>query len=195
MISKKIGNLINQIDQDVSSLALLGAINAAERTVKELQQEGPSWTGRFSNSWQITGPQGQQVKGNGQPGEPRLVKFPKAPFTGPQALRVIGRTATTKNKVVFKVSNFSPWASYASDLVEGKFAPRTPEPETQLGKSKWERSGQSRPKGLGFRYQIYGGGAGEASRTAEENWLTSYINGGKLDKAIEIEMDGLLRKL
>jgi len=194
MLFKKIGNLFNQVDQDISSLALLGVINAAERTVKELQQEGPSWTGQFSNSWQITGPQGQQVKGDGKPGEPRPVKFMKAPFTGPQALRVLGRTATTKNKVVFKVSNFSPWAGYASDLVEGVFAPRTPEPVTQLGKSKWQKSGQSRPKAPNFRYEIYGGGAGEASRTAEKNWLTSYINGGKLDKAIEIEMDSLLRK-
>ena len=30
---------------------------------------------------------------------------------------------------------------------------------------------------------------GDASRTAKENWLTNYINGGRLDKAIQIEMD------
>ena len=60
-----IGKLFRQIDQDIASLALLGTINAAERTVRELQQEGPSWTGRFSNSWEINGPQGQTVKGDG----------------------------------------------------------------------------------------------------------------------------------
>jgi len=195
MIFKKTKDLIQRIDQDMASLALLSTIKAAERTVKELQQEGPSWTGRFSNSWEINGPQGQQVKGNGQPGEPRRVSFPKAPFTGQQALRVLGRTGLTTNKVVFKLDNFSPWAAYASDLADGKFAPRSPEPQTQLGRSKWERSGQARPKGAHRRYQTSGGGAGNASRTAKENWLTDYINGGRLDKAIQIEVDKMLRRL
>jgi hypothetical protein len=191
-----IGKMFRQIDQEIASLALLGTINAAERTVRELQQEGPSWTGRFSNSWEINGPQGQQVRGDGQPGEPRKIAFAKAPFSGPQAVRVLGRTGFTTNKVVFKIDNFSPWAAYASDLAEGVFfRPSSPEPETQLGKSKWERSGQSRPSGTSRRYQINGAGTGDASRTAKENWLTSYINGGRLDKAIEIEMDKMSRRL
>lgn len=195
MIFKKTKDLIQRLDQDMASLALLSTIKAAERTVRELQQEGPSWTGRFSNSWEINGPQGQQVKGNGEPGEPRQVSFPEAPFTGQQALRVLGRTGLTTNKVVFKIDNFSPWAAYASDLADGTFAPRSSEPQTQLGKSKWERSGQARPKGAHRRYQISGGGAGNASRTAKENWLTDYINGGRLDKAIRIEVDKMLRRL
>jgi len=195
MAFKGFGKMFRQIDQDVASLALLSTINAAERTVRELQQEGPSWTGRFSNSWEINGPQGQQVKGNGQPGEPRKITFAKAPFTGLQAVQVLGRTGLTTNKVVFKIDNFSPWAAYASDLAEGRFFPRSPGPETQLGKSKLEQSGQSRPRGAHRRYQIYGGGSGNASRTAKENWLTNYVNGGRLDKSIQIEVDEMSRRL
>ena len=59
MVFKDIGKMFQKIDQDVASLALLGAIKSAERAVSELQQEGPSWTGKFSNSWEINGPQGQ----------------------------------------------------------------------------------------------------------------------------------------
>ena len=195
MAFKDIGKMFQKIDQDVASLALLGAIKSAERAVSELQQEGPSWTGKFSNSWEINGPQGQQVKGNGQPGEPRRVVFQEAPFSGPQALRVLVRTGVTTRKAVFKIDNFSPWAAYASDLAEGQFAPRTSEPQTQLGKSKWERSGQARPSGSSYRYQTSGGEEGDASRTAKKNWLTSYINGGRLDKAIEIEVDKMARRL
>tara|TARA_R100001510_G_scaffold18817_1_gene16303 strand:- start:3928 stop:4527 length:600 start_codon:yes stop_codon:yes gene_type:complete len=195
MVFKGFGKMFRQIDQDMASLALLSTINAAERTVRELQQEGPSWTGRFSNSWEINGPQGQQAKGDGQPGEPRKITFAKAPFTGPQAVQVLGRTGFTTNKVVFKIDNFSPWAAYASDLADGQFFPRSPGPETQLGKSKLEQSGQSRPKGTHRRYQIYEGGSGSASRTAKENWLTNYVNGGRLDKSIQIEVDKMSRRL
>ncbi|BAQ93174.1 hypothetical protein [uncultured Mediterranean phage uvMED] len=192
---KKIGDMFNQIDQEVASAALLGTIKAAEKTVKELQQEGPSWTGQFSNSWQITGPQGQQVKGDGQPGEPRPVKFMTAPFTGQQAAKTLFRTTVTTNKVVFTVSNFSPWAGEATDLRESRFYRPTPEPETRLGLSKWERSGQRRPSKRHPRYQIFGGGSGDASRTAPQDWFTKYVTGGRLDKSVTVEMDNMLRRL
>lgn len=195
MIFKKTKDLIQRLDQDAASLALLSTIKAAERTVKELQQEGPSWTGRFSNSWQITGPQGQQVKGDGNPGEPRAVKFMTAPFTGPQAARVLFRTTATTNKVVFTVSNYSRWAGYATDLVDGRFYRPTEQPQTQLGLSKWELSGQRRPGSLHRRYQINGGGSGDASRTAQEDWFAKYVTGGRLDKSVSIEVNNMLRRL
>ena len=195
MIFKDIGKMFRQIDQDVSSAALIGAIKAAEKTVQELQQEGPSWTGKFSNSWQIEGPQGQKVKGDGQPGEPRPVKFPTAPFTGPQALRTLVRTSVTTKKVVFTISNFSPWAGEATDLRESHFYRPTERPQTQLGLSKWEQSGQKRPVEKHPRYEIFGGSEGDASRTAPKDWFTKYVTGGRLDKSVTIEMDNMLRKL
>lgn len=181
--------------RDMESLALLGAVRAAERTVRELQQEGPSWTGQFSNSWQITGPQGQTVKGNGGQGEPRPLKFMEGPFTGPQAVRTLFRTGVTTNKVVFTISNFSPWAGEATDLRESRFYRPTPEPQTQLGLSKWEQSGQRRPSRSHPRYQIFGGDTGDASRTAPKDWFTKYVTGGRLDKSVTVEMDNMLRRL
>lgn len=181
--------------RDMESLVFLGAVKSAERIVKELQEEGPSWTGRFSNSYQITGPQGQQIKGDGGRGEPRPLKFSTGPFTGPQAVSTLIRTKMTKDKVVFKISNFSQWMGYATDQEQGVFYRPTEKPETQLGLKKWEESGQNRSKKPGYRWDIYGGDAGEASRTAEKDWYTTYKNSGKLDKAVEIEMDISLRKL
>ena len=185
---------LQRFRRDMESLALLGAVRAAERTVRELQQEGPSWTGQFSNSWQITGPQGQTVKGNGGRGEPRPLKFMEGPFTGPQAVRTLFRTGVTTNKVVFTVSNFSPWAGEATDLRESRFYRPTPEPQTQLGLSKWEQSGQRRPSRWHPRYQIFGGESGDASRTASKDWFTKYVTGGRLDKSITVEMDNMLRR-
>ncbi len=186
---------LQRFRRDMESLALLGAVRAAERTVRELQQDGPSWTGKFSNSWQITGPQGQTVKGNGAPGEPRPLKFMEGPFTGPQAVRTLFRTGATTNKVVFTVSNFSPWAGEATDLIESRFYRPTPEPQTRLGLSKWERSGQRRPSRQHPRYEIFGGDTGDASRTAPKDWFTKYVTGGRLDKSITVEMDNMLRRL
>ena len=194
MAFKDIGKMFRQIDQDIASVTLLGAIKSAEKTVQELQKEGPSWTGRFSNSWEIKGPQGQQVKGDGREGEPRPVKFMTAPFTGPQALRTLVRTGLTTRKAVFTISNFSPWAGEATDLRESRFYRPTPEPQTQLGLSKWEQSGQRRPSKQHPRYDIFGGGTGDASRTAPKDWFTKYVTGGKLDRAITIEMDNMLRR-
>ena len=186
---------LQRFRRDMESLALLGAVRAAERTVRELQQEGPSWTGQFSNSWQITGPQGQTVKGNGSRGEPRPLKFMEGPFTGPQAVRTLFRTGVTTNKVVFTISNFSPWAGEATDLRESRFYRPTPEPQTQLGLSKWEQSGQRRPSRSHPRYQIFGGESGDASRTASKDWFTKYVTGGRLDKSVTVEMDNMLRRL
>jgi len=186
---------LQRFRRDMESLALLGAVRAAERTVRELQQEGPSWTGQFSNSWQITGPQGQAVKGNGGGGEPRPLKFMEGPFTGPQAVRTLFRTGVTTNKVVFTVSNFSPWAGEATDLRENRFYRPTPEPQTRLGLSKWERSGNARPSRLHPRYEIFTPSTGNASRTASQDWFTKYVTGGRLDKSVTVEMDNMLRRL
>lgn len=195
MFFKNFNKLVSQLDRDISSAVLIGAIKGAEKTIQELQQEGPSWTGKFSNSWQITGPQGQAVKGDGQPGEPRPLKFIEAPFSGPQALSTLVRVNATTRKAVFTISNFSPWAGEATDLRESNFYRLTERPQTQLGLSKWEKSGQKRPIERHPRYDIYGGGIGDASRTAKKNWFTSYVTGGKLDKSVTIEMDNMLRKL
>ena len=181
--------------RDIESLALLGAVKAAERTVQELQQEGPSWTGKFSNSWQIEGPQGQSIKGDGRPGEPRPLKFSVGPFTGPQAVSTLVRTKLTTDKVVFTISNFSQWAGEATDLRESNFYRPTPEPQTQLGRSKWEQSGQKRPTERHMRYEIYTGSPGDGSRTAEQDWFTKYATSGRLDKAVTLEMDNMLRRL
>ncbi len=110
-----------ELDRAAASALLIGPIAAAERIVREVQQAGPSWTGKFSNSWQIEGPQGQLVKGDGQPGEPRPVEFTTAPFTGPQAAATLFKTNVLKEKIVFRVSNFSTYAAYATDEVQSTF--------------------------------------------------------------------------
>ena len=188
---KEIGK---ELDRVAASAVLIGPIAAAERIVREVQQAGPSWTGKFSNSWQIEGPQGQAVKGDCQPGEPRPVQFTTAPFTGRQAAATLFRTTVLKDKIVFKISNFSTYAAEATDEVQSTFIrPKdAPVPQTQLGLSKWEEQTTTRLRNT-YRGQTGGGRPnGSASRTAPLDWLATYASAG-LNRAVKIEMDAALR--
>lgn len=179
--------LAEDLDMVGSSAVVNGPLSSARRIISELQQEGPSWSGRFSNSWKVETLDGRSYEGDGQKGEPRPVKIPL--LTGRQAFK----TVFNKDKVVYKISNFSPWAGEATDLRESNFYRPTERPQTQLGLSKWEQSGQKRPIERHPRYNIFGGGSGRASRTASQDWFTKYVTGGRLDRAITIEMDNMLR--
>jgi len=198
---KKATDVVKRWDRNTSSLILLAAIDAATRTVDELQREGPSWTGRFSNSWQIEGPQGQIVKGDGRPGEPRKLRFNKGPFTGPQAVATFLSRKLFKDKVVFTISNFADHAATAIDAVEhGKdYYPKgwriSPEgPKTNQGKSNFDPVDSGR-KNTSVRGEIGGGDPNSmSSRTAPLDWFATFADGGRLDKAIKIEMDKALRK-
>ena len=182
-------DLAKQLDMVAASTVTAGPLRAAHRVVSELQQEGPSWTGQFSNSWQVETLDGRSFKGDGGRGEPRRLNIPL--LTGRQAIKA----GFAKDRVVYTISNFSPWAGQATDLIEDRFSRPTPQPETQLVLSKWELSGQRRPSKRHPRYDIFGGGTGDASRTAPKDWFTKYVTGGRLDKAVTIEMDNMLRML
>lgn len=179
---------LSDIDKAAASLLLTGPTLAAQKIVEDLQERGPAWTGSFSNSWQIEGPQGQLAKGDGQPGQPRPIKLPALTFTGAQAARVLLRTFATKNKVVYEIRNFSPYADEARDLV-----PFTP-PKDKIVKgpiSPIEDRGY-RPDG-GRRGEV--SGTGNNRTTAPLDWYSTYVGGGFVDKVIQVTMDGVLRKL
>ena len=181
--------LAKNLDLVFASAVSFGPIRAAHRTVRELQQEGPSWTGRFSNSWQIETPDGRSFKGSGSPGEPQPLPIPA--LTGRQAVKA----GFAKDRVVFTISNFSPWAGEAVDFVDNHYWRPTPEPQTSLGKKKWEQSGRKRPTEKHRRFDIYSeSDPGNASRTADQDWFTTYVT-TKLDRAVTVEMDNMFRSL
>lgn len=208
MVGRGFGRRVNDLskflidtDRFAASATLIGPIKAAERIVDELQAEGPSWTGKFSNSWEIAGPQGQSLKGDGQPGDPRPLRFSEGPFTGPQAAATLARTTVLKDKTVFTISNFADHAAEAIDAVphDKTYYPEgwriSPEgPQTQQGKQNFDLEPSGR-KDTSVRGDIGGGEAGSlSSRTAPLDWFATFAQGGRLDKAIRIEMDAALAR-
>lgn len=164
-----------------------GAKRSAERVVADLQQEGPSWTGRFSNSWQIS--EGDTtVKGTNSPGEPQQLKFP--------VLRADSAKLFTKDDVVvFSILNTSPHKDLAMDKVEGKFERPTDKPQTQLGLSKWLEQAGGRA-GTVKRYQLGGGNPlSKSSRTAVQDWYTGYVGSRRIQQIIRAELNTSVQRL
>lgn len=180
-------NFLEELDRIAATTVYNGPKRVAERLVRELQQDGPSWSGQFSNSWQIQTPT-RLVKGTGQPGEPRPLSTPSLRGTE------VVKSFATKNSVVFTISNFAPHALEAIDAVQHDrqyYARRkTAEPTTQLGLSKWKVEGPR--SNVSFRGQTGGGNEGtNSSRTAPLDWFATYIS-SKLDRAVQIEMDSAI---
>lgn len=202
--------LAKKLDMVAASAVSFGPIRAAHRTVRELQQEGPSWTGRFSNSWQIETSDGRTFKGTGGPGEPKPLPVPA--LTGRQALKA----TLAKDRAVFTISNFSGYVAEATDLVEAEWFRPTERPETALGRSKFREGDGGRPRTADVAFDpdtgtrsrqtskqvpsyrgLIGGGPDdrESSATADLDWFASYVESGKVDRAVKIEMDDLFSEL
>ena len=211
MAKNQIIKLLENLDRVGSSIVLSGPSRAAKRTIKELQQEGPSWTGQFSNSYQIETPDGRMYKGDGQPGEPRPIKLPIGLLTGRQNVR---GSAPLKDRAVTTISNFHEYAAVATDVEEGLYYRPTERPTTALGRRKFREGDGGRPrtessfnaetgvkKGTSMQLESFRGliGGGpeerESSATADLDWFASYVEGGALDRAVRVEMDDLLTEL
>ena len=182
-------NFLEELDRIAATTVYNGPKRAAERVVQELQQAGPSWTGRFSNSWQIQTPT-RLVKGSGQAGEPIPLSTPS--LRG----REVSRSFISKDSVVFTISNFSNHTLEAIDAVEHDrtyYANRkTAKPTTQLGLRKWEVAGPRAD--VSYRGQIGGGSEGSnSSRTADLDWFAAYAS-AQLDRAVQIEMDSAINR-
>lgn len=175
-------DLLKELDRVAATTIYNGPKRCAEKVVRDLQEAGPAWTGKFSNSWQIEAPD-KTVKGTGAEGAPQPLVAP--PLTGQQVTRSI----LTTEKVVFGISNFSPYADQATDLApyippaEGELEDDTPLKPVEYGR---------RPVG-GKRGELKGSGGNR--RTAPLDWFTEYVRGGNLDKAVQIQMDKAMREL
>ena len=89
----------------VTGVLSMGIKRSAEDIVSDLQEAGPSWTGSFSNSYQIATSSGV-TGGTGQPGEPRPVN----------ALVLTGKELVLDG-TKYTISNTSEHADIALDLV------------------------------------------------------------------------------
>ena len=190
MARNDLPKLISALEKAAASVAYEGPRQACELIVADLQEQGPSWSGRFSNSWAIDAPDGLpgSAKGTGGEGDAKPLRSPKVSFS------VIAKKLQNKTETVFVIGNFSKWASQAIDeQVDVFFRPFYP-PKTRLGKervARAENSGGPR-KGKTLRGDLPSGNGG-SSRTAELYWFQKYNDGGKRDQVINSTLSKALR--
>jgi len=170
--------LINDVNSFYSSV-YNGAKRTAETVVTDLQQAGPSWTGQFSNSWQIT-EGSKEVRGNGQSGEPRALNFPELPASS--------RKFTPQDVVVFSIYNYSEHRNLALDMEEGVFVRPSDLPQTELGKRKFFEVNEGRVN-PSKRWQVGGGNPqSKSSRTAKPDWYLDYVSSGNIQRILKREL-------
>ena len=165
------------IDKVIGSIILNNVARATEEIVLDLQDEGPTWTGEFGNSWRIR-TEKSFSKFDGGTGKPRPVK---APWISMSEVR----GALEKGNFAYTIQNNSPTAKYAMDLVEGRFR-RPFNAQKPIPTAKWRSStGGGSRAGVMKRGVTNAFGKGSASSTAELDWFTTYKGGGKLRKRLE----------
>ena len=192
MARNDLSKLVSALEKVTASVAYEGPRQASELIVADLQQEGPSWSGRFSNSWAIDAPAGLpgSVKGSGGIGDAKSIKSSGA------GLLSVAKKFKDKKESVFVIGNFSQWASQAIDeQVDLFFRPFSP-PKTRLGK---QRVSEAKNNGGPRKGQTLRGslppGSGGSSRTADLYWFQKYNNGGKRDQVINSTLSKLFREI
>jgi hypothetical protein len=151
---------------------ILGVARSAQGVVKELQDAGPSWSGEFSNSWEIA-TASKVTSGSGAPGAPQ---------------RLLAPVLTTdefkfKPELKYYIANKAPHADIALDLVESTYIYPGFEPLKKAESGK-------RVSGIRGDLNI---GEGSNRRTAPRDWYATYVQGGRIDKTISTYMDQALR--
>ena len=164
---------------------IVGVAQSAQGVVRELQDKGPAWSGEFANSWEIASAS-QVTSGSGATGAPQRLL---APILTVDEFKF-------PPEVKYYIANKAPHADYALDLREGRFSPPANQPERDpaAASGKTIRSG-SRPSSSHKRGDLSGNGEGNATSSADLDWYSTYVQGGKLDRAISLYMDAALRNV
>jgi len=188
-------DLAKEVNRYTATVLNKGVLPGVEEVVKDLQFLGPSWTGLYSNSWQIQ-VGNEKSTGTRRPGEPKPVKTSKMNVKSIRSGRV------SRDEIKIEITNLRQKRikGYAEDTIEGRFRRGKVrnkvigiEPRTSLGKSKFEQVNQGRV--IGFRGDIGGGkDSGISSRTAKLDWLPTYLKGGSLQQTIKLELNKGLKK-
>lgn len=160
-------NPLRSMSADVRRATGEALRSATRQIISDLQEEGPNYSGKFRSKWY------SQVEGRGNKvfasvGVPR--------FTDEQLKR--GTPAIV-------IGNTSPYAQEAMDLIPGKFIRQEADPNkapVSMGKRTGALRGQVQDMSLD---EIVEAGGKPAISTAEYEWYTQYMEGGRFDQAFK----------
>ena len=197
--SKELSELDKEITRFATNFLNNGVVRGAEDIVKGLQNAGPSWTGLYSNSWQIEIARTKKT-GTRREGMPKPIEFPD--FTEKDVKELMSK----KNVIEYEIKNLSQRAEYAEDKKLGRFRtgqfnkPRrkfvTDQPKTAKGRAAIQSFSNLNQGRLqeDLRGSLGGRSGGYSRATADLDWLPTYLNGGKLKQTIDLAVKKATRK-
>tara|TARA_B100002019_G_scaffold164692_1_gene142238 strand:+ start:742 stop:1368 length:627 start_codon:yes stop_codon:yes gene_type:complete len=197
--SKELSELDKEITRFATNFLNNGVVRGAEDIVKGLQNAGPSWTGRYSNSWQIE-IAGVKRKGIQREGMPKPIEFPNFTKKDVRALM------SGKDTIEYEIRNLSRRAEYAEDKKAGRFRTgkfKKPQqktvtdiPKTAKGRAAIKQFTNPTQGRLqeDLRGSLGGRPGGYSRATAPLDWLPTYLNGGKLKQTIDLSIKQSTRK-
>ena len=197
--SKELSELDKEITRFATNFLNNGVVRGAEDIVKGLQNAGPSWTGLYSNSWQIEIARTKKT-GTRREGMPKPIEFPD--FTEKDVKQLMSK----KNVIEYEIKNLSQRAEYAEDKKLGRFRtgqfnkPRrkfvTDQPKTAKGRAAIQNFRNLTQGRLqeDLRGSLGGRSGGYSRATADLDWLPTYLNGGKLKQTIDLAVKKATRK-
>ena len=181
-----------ELTKFTSAIVNQGMGGAAERTVRTLQLIGPSWTGLYSNSWQIE-ILNKKSTGTRRRGEAKPIKSPK----------IHGNSLKATKSVKCSIVNLARSRGYAQDERLGRFRRGKAgnknigdKPRTQKGQRSLQFDPTSRLQPEDYRGFNPGTGnpGGFSSQTAPLNWFQTYTDGGKLERRVELTLNSSVKK-
>ena len=165
---------IGRLGRDIQGLVSKAARQAAVNVMNDLAEAGPVWSGEFQDSWVASPAIGA---GSGSGSYPySLNSVPEIKLSLAQA-----RSALLPGGKAYTIENTQPYAGYALDLDsngEYKGIGFSGRPEGRIVEQGTRNSGK--------RGDVTTDSTGEAISTAPLDWYTTYINGGEMQKALEL---------
>ena len=146
---------------------------AALQIINVLAELGTNWDGNFIDEW-VAIPLGSGASGGGGGTYPYSIDhIPDLPINKKEAGRV----------KKFEIVNQSSYAPYALDLIPGRFSPHFAANATP-NKAPVETGKRDNTRET-FRGELTSE-PGQGQSTAELDWYITYINGGGLDKSLNL---------
>ena len=191
-MAKTLKTFLKDFDKVTNDIAFNAPMQAANTVVNKLKTIGPSWTGRFNNSWEIDTPvrtfnaKGRKARGEAVPLKIKILKS-----------RQKAKILRSLNESVFVVHNVAPYANQAIDVAP--FTPfKVPPKVTSKGIQQGLRQGyrglsevvSSTDADVGKQKGIFIGRA-----TAPLDWFKTYSNGGAMNKDVNVGYDKIYKRI
>nr|AFX83778.1 hypothetical protein MedDCM-OCT-S15-C1-cds38 [uncultured Mediterranean phage MEDS1 group]BAR22046.1 putative phage tail protein [uncultured Mediterranean phage uvMED]BAR22051.1 putative phage tail protein [uncultured Mediterranean phage uvMED]BAR22121.1 putative phage tail protein [uncultured Mediterranean phage uvMED]BAR39016.1 putative phage tail protein [uncultured Mediterranean phage uvMED] len=184
MARNDLKKFLKDFDRVTNDVAFNAPMEAANTVVNKLKDIGPSWTGRFNNSWNIDTPikslntKGKKSRGEAVPLKIRVLKS-----------RQNAKKLRASNEAVFIIHNVASYAMQAIDVAN--FTPLKPPPKVT---SKRTQTG-FRESGLRGLDVVSSEPGANARQTAPLDWFKTYSNGGAMNKDAKIGYNKIYRRV